>query len=350
MSDITQAVEQEAIADSLVAPIEQSTESAPSESESALSSLSSDRSEQFSENSDRVTTERVSQPRESVAEKSETQAERTEQAETVPINDQIQQLDSFVTQNQLNDPESARTFASEFCAALGTDIYAAGINVEKMGHVMAKTAASAFSVYSEMQRTGNSLPNVPPESARAFTYDFLRAFGQDPRSVQVDEMALTQTVLSGALNFIEAYNRSGGKVTDLAQLNDPRAAELFYGQFMKAFGVEGAGTPADRQAALKLADAAGKYLLSFLPKLGQLQQRGNNAQPGGRTGGGRKPRQSFKTNQDIFDKEVLERLDMEKVPDKRGSEFAAKQRRQGLRFQTNRDIFDEETMSNFTRL
>src|SRR5690348_3715311 len=123
MSDITQAVEQEAIADSLVAPIEQSTESAPSESESALSSLSSDRSEQFSENSDRVTTERVSQPRESVAEKSETQAERTEQAETVPINDQIQQLDSFVTQNQLNDPESARTFASEFCAALGTDIY-----------------------------------------------------------------------------------------------------------------------------------------------------------------------------------------------------------------------------------
>jgi hypothetical protein len=237
------------------------------------------------------------------------------------VQEWAERTEATIQEHGLNDPQTAKGFADEFCAALGTDVYRSGIDVQALGSTMAKTALSALSVYEAAQGDPQSIPQVAPAAAKQFSYDIIRGLGMDPRTVQgVDEQLLADTVLRGVLNFYDTYQRYGGKVSDVSRINDPEAAELFLGKFMEALG---ASQPASRQTAIKVADALGNYLLGFIGKINQANQRQAEARQGqgGRTntgrGRGQRVPQRFKegvkgrgtpqmdTNADIFSPEVL---------------------------------------------
>jgi predicted component of type VI protein secretion system len=248
-------------------------------------------------------------------EEGKTGQEQAEQAQA-PTAENVQQgiaaLDATVQEHGLNDPASAKGFADEFCSALGTDVYRAGVDVQALGSTVAKTALSAMQVYEAAQGNIESLPPIPAESARAFSYDLLKGFGIDPRTVDVDEQLLSQTVLGGVLNFYDTFQKYGGSITDLSKLNDPQAAEMFLGNFMRALGSE---QPVNRQTAIKVADALGSYLLGFIGKINAANQRQAESRQGqsnsGRGRGQRVPARfrdaikgskapRFTSNQDIF--------------------------------------------------
>lgn len=281
-------------------------------------------------------------------ERFERESERQQPEESAPqqtpqsVQEGLERLDSVIQQHQLNDPESAKAFHTELCAAFGTSAFESPCDVEKLGSTMAKTAFSAMQVYEALKGDPSQLGPMPLESAQAFTYDFLTSFGADPRTTQVDAQLLAETVLRGALNFYDTYQRFGGRVTEIGKLNDPVAAEWFLGSFLKAFGIEGR---IDRGTALRFADAGSKYLLSFMTRVNHLQpqQQATGARQSQRRG-----RKEWRTNSDIFDG-AQQMLNEEKTGrNSRG--FDPRQRAARSRFQSNQDIFDDETMASFDRL
>jgi hypothetical protein len=363
--DIKDVLVQDAVADSLAdAPIvgswnAQSLSETPLEPEQpqqadaqqeALADLNTDREDWHWRPQDQEPDSYVAQEAARRSQAQERPQQQQQQQEAPPptpeaVQDSIAQLDTFVREQNLNDPASAHQFAEEFCGAFGSDMYKSGVNVEGLGNVMAKTAVSALNAYQWCNGDISRLGPIPAESARAFTSEFLRAWGVDPRAVQVNERQLAETVFLGAVNFLGTYQQFGGKVSNLDQLNNPEAAEWFLGSFLQAVGVQNAAV--DRTVALKLADAGGKYLLSFMNKVGQLQPR---QQASRRQSGQRASRRGFRTNQDIFSPDVLERLDLEKTPQRKGQDFTPKARRVTSPFQSNQDIFNSESLADFQRL
>jgi hypothetical protein len=346
--DIKDAAAQDAVATSLLSapivgswregPLAESGEHQPSEGAEQLADLSTDRDDWRVENQpvDPLVAQEAAKRNAEQREQPEQQVEQPAPPTPEQIQEGIQHLDTFVRENGLNDPESARGFASEMCEAFGTDMFASGVNVEALGQTMAKTACSALRMFDELGGDLSKMPPIPAESAQAFAHDFMKAWGADSRATPVNAQLLTQTVLSGALNFIGTYHRFGGKVTDMAQLNQPEAAEQFLGQFLHAFGIE---APPDRAAALRFADAGGKYLLSFMNRLGQLQPREQPRTSSKRSSG---RRQSARTN-------VFEDMELPKTIPKKGEDFSPKGRRARASFQTNKDIFGDDTMRIYER-
>lgn len=254
------------------------------------------------------------------------QAENQEaEAWTEPTPQEVQEgiaaLDATIEQHGLNDPASAREFATDFCAAFGTDVYKAGVDVQGLGSTMAKVALSAANFYEQTKGDPSQIPPIPEGSARAFTHDILKSLGFDPRAVPVNEQMLANTAFRWALNFFDTYARHGGKVTDMSKLNDPQMAQMFLSSWLQAFGIQ---RQVGREEALKFADACGKYLLGFLGRRGAAQDRIAAAQNQGRrsSGRGRGQRvpasmregikgskvQTFSTNQDIFSGQVMQDL------------------------------------------
>jgi hypothetical protein len=256
------------------------------------------------------------------------QSEQTQQpAEAMPqsIEESIQALDQTVQEYQLNDPVDAKELATDLCDAFGTSVYDSGVNTEAIGSVMAKVGLSALNAFEATGGDPSKLPAISPESAKAFTYDFLKSWGVDPRTVEVDAQLLSNTVFCGALNFIATYRSLGGRVTEMARLNDPQAAEQFAGQFLRAFGVEG---PIDRASALKLADAGAKHLLKLIARVEQIQPQ-QPARPQRRASASRSSGQQRSSSRP------------ERAPGKGSG--------RSTRFQTNTDLFDDDTMNIYRR-
>jgi hypothetical protein len=263
----------------------------------------------------------VQQPRERLrSERAPQENEQREQEEQrAPTPEEVQQgvelLDNTVKEYGLNEPADARTFADDFTAAFGSDIYKAGVDVGALGGVMSKTALSALLVYDATGGDLSKMGEIPPQNAQAFAHDFLKGMGVDPRSMNVDASLLARTTLGGMINFINTFNNYGGKVTDLAKLNDPQQAEFYMQNFMKALGVEG---PVNRAAAIKFADACAKQMLRVMGKVSQVNgQRNEQRQPRSRgqrgqripakfregIKGSRVP--AFRSNSDIFSGEAV---------------------------------------------
>src|ERR1700674_5527188 len=244
--DVTNAETQATIADSLLGEPEPAEQTADEQG---------GQFEEFDRSQDHFSSDEIDRAGEFFEEapqgRQSAQPEQTPPAQTAPqsIQESVAALDAVVQEHSLNDAALAKDFAAGFCEAFGTDLYTAGANVEGLGNVMAKTALSAAQLYDSV---GGDLSKVPgeihPESAKAFSYDFLRAWGVDPRTTQVNEQLLAGTVLQGVLNFYATYQARGGKVTSVDQLNSPEMAEHFLGNFLRAFGVEG---PVDRGMALR---------------------------------------------------------------------------------------------------
>jgi len=186
----------------------------------------------------------------------------------------VEKLDSAVKEYGLNEPTDARQFADEFCGAFGSDVFKSGVDVEALGGVMSKTALSALNVYAATGGDLSKMGDIPPQSAQAFAHDLLKGIGVDPRSLNVDTMLLARTTLGGMVNFLNSYQRYGGRVTDLAKLNDPQQAEFYLQNFLKAFGQEG---PVNRATAVKFADACAKQMLRVMGRISQVQTQRNEA-------------------------------------------------------------------------
>jgi len=227
----------------------------------------------------------------------------------------VERLESSVKEYGLNEPADARTFADEFCGAFGTDVYKAGVDVGALGSVMAKTAYSALEIFAATGGDLSKMSEIPAQNAQAFAHDLLKGMGVDPRSMNVDASLLARTTLGGMVNFLNTYNSYGGKVTDLAKLNDPQQAEFYMQNFMKALGIEG---QVNRETALKFADACAKQMLRIIGKVSQVQaQRNEQRQPRSRGQRGRVPQQfrdgikgsrvpKFRSNADIFSGDAVE--------------------------------------------
>jgi hypothetical protein len=223
------------------------------------------------------------------------------QAEPQSIHDGLQALDATIEQYQLNDPESAGEFTNAFCDAFGVNAVTAGVDAQALGNVMSKTALSALNVYEACGGDPSRVQPIPEEAAQAFTREFVKSWGLDPREVQVDAQGLTNTVLGGVLNFLHTYQSFNGRVTDMDQLNSADNAVHYLGGILRAFGID--AVP-DRAIAIRFADACGNYLLNFLGKVQQIQQPAPKASRSSRRGGNSPSR--FQSNRDIFDDEAEE--------------------------------------------
>jgi hypothetical protein len=182
---------------------------------------------------------------------------------------------------------------------------------------MAKAALSTVAVYEATQGDMSKLPAIPEDAARKFTFDLLASYRIDPRTMpNVDPSLLARTVQGGMFNFLNTvYQKFGGRISDLRQINDPQAAEFYMGNFMKALGVEG---QPNRETAIKFADACGKYLLGVIGKLQRAkEQNAASQQSKGRSRGPRVPERfkegmkgsripKFATNADIFSGSAVE--------------------------------------------
>jgi hypothetical protein len=339
---IEDSVFQAEIESSLLSPAEQQQEQAQPEAEAseysfaatdllneAIREQGDDRFALGDEETERLRSERGEQePREQPQaqerpERGEQQEREQAQQTAEPTPEEIQagveQLDNAVKEYALNEPADARQFADEFCSAFGTDVYKVGVDIGALGGVMAKTALSAIEVCAATGGDLSKMPGIPLQNAQAFTHELLKGMGVDPRTMNVDASLLARTTLGGMVNFIKTYYSFGGKVTDLAKLNDPQAAEFYMKNFMQALGVEG---QVNRDAALKFADACSRQMLRVMGKLREVnQQRSANQerQPRGRSRGQRVPAQfregikgskiaKLTTNTDIFDDETLETM------------------------------------------
>jgi hypothetical protein len=218
------------------------------------------------------------QPRERL--RSERQEQEQPEEPNAPTPEEVQagveQLDSAVKEYALNEPSDAREFASDFCGAFGSDPFKSGVDIESLGGVMSKTALSALNVYAATGGDLSKMGEIPPQNAQAFAHDLLKGMGVDPRSMNVDASLLARTTLGGMINFLRTYDSYGGRVTDLAKLNDPQQAEFYLQNFMQALGIEG---QANRETAIRFADACAKQMLRVMGKISQVNaQRSESPQ------------------------------------------------------------------------
>ena len=291
--DVRNAHSQQLIADSLLGDeVQPEVEEQPEESGDDLTV------EEWAANS------LVDQPETEYVEEQE-QPEQTEfepQAEPVELTPQavqegIQKLDEAVSQLGLNDEVSAQRLALDLSAPFGGN--PSEIDSKALGSTMSKAVLSAVQIYEATGGDPNQAGAIPHDSAVAFTSDFLRAWGIDPRISPVNPDQFAATMLGGTLNFIEAVNTHGLNAT-LDRLNSPEGAEMFADAIHRCFGIN---QPVTRERALAIADAGGRYILATLQKLAsrQAQQPQQTRSRTRQSAPSRKSR--FQTNQDIFDDE-----------------------------------------------
>jgi hypothetical protein len=311
MADITAAIEQDQVATSLLSDSDQQALAAeydPSlagvidrgEEEQEYGAEFEDQGDPEADDRDQVNwgleaeKELYLQEQERLQQEQEAQ-EPQEQPQLSPqeIQAGIQQLDQVVTELQLNDPAEA--------AQLATDLQLPANCAGPLGQVMAKTALSALGVWEQAGGDLSRVPPIPQEAAVAFSNDLLRALGVDPRMSETNPQQLADTFMLGAFSFIDAVHQHGVHAS-LETLNSPEGAQFFANNLMACLGVEG---PADREAALRLADAGGRYLLSVLQRWGAVQQE-QQPQPSqrSRSSGQRSSRSRFQSNSDLFDDEA----------------------------------------------
>jgi hypothetical protein len=294
--DITDAVAQDAIADSLLG--DQPTE------EMGEQYQEQDSGAEQSDDWQQITDELRGETQRIEADSRQDAQQPSEEVTAQAVQESSQQLDQFVGERGLVDPAESALLAS----ALGVD----RANSAPLGNVLAKVTVSALDVLGQ---TGGDLSKVPPisrEAAVAFSNEFLRAIGADPRMSNANPEQLAHVVLAGTLSFLQAAGTYGLNAS-LDQLNSGEAAEWFANALFQCFG---SNQTADRQYALGIADAGGRYILSILRKLdGQQSQQpqrrahssssrsGRGQQRSGQRSGGWS---RMRTNTDIFDQDAEE--------------------------------------------
>lgn len=231
------------------------------------------------------------------------------------IRDGLDQLDTWVSKNNLNDPAVAKDLATEFCSALGVgDPVVNGVNADALGNLMVKTGVSAMHSLQNYNGDPSTVAPLHPEAARIFTTTFLKASGiTDPRGVQLDANIFANTMFRGAVNFLHTHRSLGGKVNDLTALNNPEMCVFFCQELDRAWGGDGRA-PIGRMAAVKLVDALTRPLLPLVARINQMQpppqQRSRQPRASRLERQVVRPRKMprFETHTDIFDQATVGQL------------------------------------------
>jgi hypothetical protein len=358
MADITQAVEQQAIADSILddsnivgswkaealaeEPIPTQEEAAePDVAEQFITAEAERRNEQKLAN---LSTDRERPEREQSQPEHEAQPEAQPQEPTPEqVRETVQALDNFNEQHQLSD--DLRT--KEFClglAELGQPI--SSTDQAELGKGLDRLALSALQT---AEATPGEFPSVSRAAAAELCFSVLPALGVDPRGPNVNQEYVANVLHGAAVNFHRTAQAVG--TDDVRRLNDPAMVQWTFWHLAKGFGteLEWPLSPQNRSIAMALADRFGDYLLSYRGKVAQnyhsqeqpASRRGNSGQR--QTTGSR-----YRTNQDLFTNETEERLANEQTGRRRGgNEFSPKARAKRSQFQTNNDPgspFNDESM------
>jgi hypothetical protein len=209
----------------------------------------------------------------------------------------LEQLNQDVERLGLNDEGAAQQLAYQLSAPFGTSPET--VDTKALGSTLSKMALSAAEEWDRIGGDFQALRPISTQAAQVFTSDFLGSFGVDARLSQVDPVQFTRLMFGGALNFISAVNQHGLNAP-MERLNDPQTAEWFVSELNKCFGIN---QPVDRQTALHIVDASGRYMLGVLQKL--VSQHGGRQQSDARPSRARtsQRRSRFQTNQDLFDDE-----------------------------------------------
>lgn len=211
---------------------------------------------------------------------------------------------------QLNDPETATEFASNLAAMGGMALEDSGVDVKQLGHTMSKTALSVCELFNEYEGNLGNIPGIPEHEAQEFADDLLGAWGVDTRMFpNVDAGRLAATVFVGGYRILEAC-KAADYTTDMRKINSPENAVNFATSFLNSIGIEG---QAERAWAIQLADAFGRYVISTATKFSgaQEQQAERQTHRASQPSSKRRAVQKFQTNDDIFDEETLMRLQQE---------------------------------------
>ena len=152
----------------------------------------------------------------------------------------IQRLDQAVEQLGLNDQNAAASLAYDLTVPFGAD--PSSVDAKALGSTMSKVVLSAAQIFDQSGGQVNGLAPVPRESAQRFTSDFLRSFGLDPRTTQVDPQRFSNLILAGTLNFMDAA-RSHGLSATMDRLNSPEAAEWFANRAFPVLRSSDSGQP-----------------------------------------------------------------------------------------------------------
>jgi len=227
------------------------------------------------------------------------------------IQARFDELDKMIADNGLSDDQSKKGFADELATALGTNVMNSGWNVEALGSFRDRMNLEALRLNEVTQGDLSRLAAMPEHAADALGFDWLRGVGINPQDFpEADRREFANVYLTGLVNINAAVDKFAGRVTDPARLNDPQANMLFVEKAARALGYTGTIT---QQAANAVANAIAKDVLTFRSRVQAAAQR-QQAQPKGtrRNAGPRVPAglrdgirgskaPRWKSNQDIFD-------------------------------------------------
>lgn len=257
------------------------------------------------------------------------QGQTQEQAQPATVEEAsaaIEALAGAASKLGLNTQQNREEYASEFCAALGTDPHQAKINIDAMADLRYMTAVSSLGAYEACGGDPNKVPPIDPLMAQEYHHRFFTSWNLDPwKFSQVDPMLLATTARRWDMNIIDTWYRMG-KTLDLARLTAKETAMQGLREFYELFGIQ---REPDEDTARAVAYAYTKPQLYALVACEQwkTQQAASQAQgrrSGGRGHGQRVPAgmrdgirgskvQTFSSNRDIFSGQVMNDLAMRRL-------------------------------------
>jgi hypothetical protein len=223
----------------------------------------------------------------------------------------LEQIDTIIEASGLNTPERTTECASSFCSALGLREDRTAMDPQGFSNTMDRVTVSAASVANAvMSGRLQSVPPVSVEAGQALAKDLLGSFGVDSRLLPArSAQQLGQLFFDSDVNII-ATGEHLGWPEDASAVNDLGMAMHFAQRLIAAFG----GNPksVDPAAALRLADWRYGMVRSTLMATAQRPAGTARHAGSGRTQGHRlasgtgRGTSRFHTNQDLFDSEAEE--------------------------------------------
>lgn len=268
---------------------------------------------------ERIRRKLESEPQEQEADEEPPQQGQAEQAqpqeETQPLTlevfqEQMQGLESFVKENQLTSGEGAAVFPHELAGAFGATPETAGIDPQGVIDFSAKAVVSGLREID----LGTYSQEMPELAAREAGFQACKFLGHDPRGEGVNLVSAGRTVRELTNNILLTIAMTGS--ADPEKVNTRENIERYFGQLQNDLG---SARQISFSVAKKVADAYVRRVSSAIEQL--RQNRAHEAQSQERPV---RPRKSG------------QRIPRGLAPGIKGGKVQT--------FETNQEIFDPATM------
>ena len=262
---------------------------------------------------------------EEAARRNAEQAQQGQDSTPEQVRETVRSLDAFNEQHHLADESRTEGFCLAL-ARLGQPLET--IDQTELGKGLDRLALNTLKV----AEATNDFPSVPPTMATEFCFTILPALQIDPRDPNINHEYVANMLHGASVNFYRTAQAQ--RSDDVARLNHPGQVAWTYWHLMKAFGrtpvwqlpadrrMEPAWSPEERKIAIGLADAYGRFLLSYRTKVTQAAQhyqpqspaRQASRRPGAQRGARAAMRliapkhalPEMQTNNDLYDRQTRE--------------------------------------------